>query len=1059
MVDNEYKAGNIKVLEGLSAVRKRPGMYIGSTGKRGLHHLLQEVVDNSIDEAMAGHCNRIIITLHKDQSVSVDDDGRGIPVDIHRDLNMSALEVVMTKLHAGGKFEKDSYKVSGGLHGVGISVVNALSKRVDVVVSRDGKKYAMSFERGLKVDELKEVGTSEKNGTYVRFWADPEIFIEGISLDLNHVKNRMRELAFLNKGVRVMLVDERVNDKEEFYYEGGVVSFVEYLNQGKKPIHAPIYMEKERDDVIVEVALQYTDLFTETLFSFVNNINTHEGGTHVTGFKTALTRSLNSYADKNSKEKSKLSSEDVREGLTAIISVKVPEPQFEGQTKTKLGNSEVKSIVDRVVNESLAEFLDENPNEAKLIIEKSLTAARAREAAKKARELTRRKSVLESSTLPGKLSDCQERDPSKSEIYIVEGDSAGGCFSGDTKISLVDGRNLSFKELIKEQSKGKEHYCYTIKNEGSIGVEKVLHPRITKKNAEVLKIVLNNDEEIICTPDHKFMLRNGSYKEAKDLSTKDSLMPLYKKHSKKEGRITIEGYEMVYDNSMYDWIFTHILSDEYNLNNGVYEKLGSHRHHIDFNKLNNNPSNIVRMKKDEHLNLHREHAKKTILTEKVKNKLKQIRKTREFRDKVSKSILKIRNVLSERAKKQWENKEYKAYMKKKFIEFYYDNEEYRKLNNKQLYEAQKKYWENLENRTIHSIKTKNYYRNNPNKKKELANIAIKQWSDKELLKWRSELTKKQWTNKFRAKRKKAYDETYFKNTMSLLKAVEEAHNRISASVFEEHRKSIKSPNILKYSTFKERFFYNNEEMLQVAVENYNHKIKEKVVLNERMDVYDIEVPNTHNFALASGVFVHNSAKQGRSKEFQAILPLRGKILNVEKARLGKIISSEEIRALITALGTGIGDEFNIEKARYHRIIIMTDSDVDGSHITTLILTFFYRYMQPLIEAGYIYVAQPPLYLIKKGNSKQYVRTEAQKDALVKELGKGTSIQRYKGLGEMNPTQLWETTMNPEHRVLKQITIEDAFESDMVFSMLMGSDVAPRRKFIEENAMNVKNLDI
>jgi len=631
----EYDAEQIKVLEGLDAVRKRPGMYIGSTGPRGLHHLIQEVVDNSIDEAMAGVCNDIIVKIHKDNAISVEDDGRGIPVDIHKETGLPGVELIMTKLHAGGKFDKDTYKVSGGLHGVGVSVVNALSSKLEVTVRRNNKTYQMSFEKGRTSEKLKEIGTSTKTGTTVKFWADPEIFTETTVYDFAVVQNRLRELAFLNKGVKIILIDERAESEKtvEFHYEGGIISFVEFLNKGKNILTQPIYFTKEKDNIISEICLQYNDSYNDSVFSFVNNINTHEGGTHVSGFKTALTRTLNNYAEKNGlfKDKNvKLSSDDVHEGLTTIISVKVPEPQFEGQTKTKLGNSEVKGIVDSIVTIGLGEFLEENPSAAKGMIEKCINAARAREAARKARELTRRKSILESTTLPGKLADCSEKDASKSEVYLVEGDSAGG-----------------------------------------------------------------------------------------------------------------------------------------------------------------------------------------------------------------------------------------------------------------------------------------------------------------------------------------------------------------------------------------------------------------------------------------------SAKQGRNKEFQAILPLRGKILNVEKSRLNKIMTSNEIVTIITALGTGIGPDFNLEKARYHKIIIMTDSDVDGSHITTLILTFFFRYMKPLIDAGYIYLAQPPLYLIKKGNHKVYARDERDKERILAEFGdaKGIMIQRYKGLGEMNPDQLWDTTMDPSTRTLKKIRIEDAIEADQVFTMLMGSEVEPRRQFIEENAHKVGNLDI
>ncbi len=632
---SNYDSEQIKVLEGLEAVRKRPGMYIGSTGPRGLHHLIQEVVDNSIDEAMGGYCSLIKVIIHKDNAVTVEDDGRGIPVDIHKETGMHGVELVLTKLHAGGKFDKNSYKVSGGLHGVGVSVVNALSKRLEITVARAGKIHFIAFEKGITVEKLKVIGDTTKTGTIVKFWADPEIFSETIEYDYGQVQSRLRELAFLNKGIRIQLIDERVEPAKEaeFHYEGGIVSFVEFLNKGKTSICKPIYFSKDKDNITSEVCLQYSDSYSDMLISFVNNINTTEGGTHVTGFRAALTKTLNSYGEQNKLFKDKdgrFSSDDVLEGLTVIISVKVPEPQFEGQTKTKLGNSEVKGIVESVTNASLMTFLQENPAVGRIIIDKCLTAARAREAAKKARDLTRRKSLLEGSSLPGKLADCSEKDPSKSELYLVEGDSAGG-----------------------------------------------------------------------------------------------------------------------------------------------------------------------------------------------------------------------------------------------------------------------------------------------------------------------------------------------------------------------------------------------------------------------------------------------SAKQGRSKEYQAILPLRGKILNVEKARLHKVLSSNEILTIITALGTGIADEFNLAKARYHKIIIMTDSDVDGSHIATLILTFFFRYMRPLIESGYVYLAQPPLFLIKKGNSKQYARDEKDKDRILAAMNdaKGVTLQRYKGLGEMNPEQLWDTTMDPGTRTLKQITIQDAIEADQVFTMLMGSEVEPRRQFIEQNSDKVVNLDI
>ena len=628
-----YDASRIQVLEGLEAVRKRPSMYIGSTDGRGLHHLVYEVVDNSIDEALAGFCTKVDVTINPDGSVTVLDNGRGIPIDIHPFHKKSALEVVMTVLHAGGKFDKNTYKVSGGLHGVGVSVVNALSELLEVEVSRDGKKYFQRYIRGKPEADVQEIGTSDSRGTKTTFKPDTKIF-ETTYFEYDILSNRLRELAFLNRGLTISLKDLRTPDgqAETFAYEGGIVEFVEYLNKKKQSLHEkPIYFERQRDDMIVEIAMQYTNSYSENVYSFANNINTHEGGTHIIGFKTALTRVANDYikVNKLSKEEEKLTGDDVREGLTAIISVKLMEPQFEGQTKTRLGNSDVKGIVDSLVTDGLAEYFEENPKVANIILEKALLAQRAREAAKKARELTRRKNALEVSTLPGKLADCSEKNPSVCEIYIVEGNSAGG-----------------------------------------------------------------------------------------------------------------------------------------------------------------------------------------------------------------------------------------------------------------------------------------------------------------------------------------------------------------------------------------------------------------------------------------------SAKQGRDRSFQAILPLRGKILNVEKSRLAKILKNNEIISLVTAIGTGVSEDFTLESARYHKVILMTDADVDGEHIRTLLLTLFFRYMKPLIDAGYVYIAQPPLYRIKKGKAEYYIHSDRELEEKKKEIGeKGLAIQRYKGLGEMNPEQLWETTMNPESRTLLQVTLEDAIRADEIFRVLMGDEVEPRRRFIETHAKEVVDLDI
>ncbi len=774
-----YGAAQITVLEGLEAVRKRPGMYVGDTTLRGLHHLVWEIVDNSIDEALAGYCDKIKVFVHKDNSITVHDNGRGIPVDTHPKLGIPAVQVALTKLHAGGKFDKDSYKVSGGLHGVGLSVVNALSIVLEVQVKREGHTHYQKYSQGQPLTELLATGETNETGTIVHFKPDPTIFLD-LVYHYDVLAKRLRELAFLNRGIEIELVDEREPVKQEiFKYEGGIKQFVEYVDHNKVPLHEVIYFEAVKDDVSLEIALRYNSGYQENVFSFVNNINTIEGGTHLSGFKTALTRVMNNFVKEvNSKYDLKLSGDDVKEGLTAVISVKVPEPLFEGQTKTKLGNSEVFGLISSLVGDKLNTYFEEHPQVVKIIVGKCQDAARAREAARKARELTRRKGALEGAGLPGKLADCSNRDPAQCELYLVEGDSAGGCFSGDTRVALADGRNLNFKELVEENKHKKQNFCYTIKKDGKVGIEKIKNPRITKSNTDVIKIILDNDEKIICTPDHKFMLRDGSYKEAGSLLITDSLMPL---------------------------------SDS--------------------------------------------------------------------------------------------------------------------------------------NKTVE------------------------------------------------------------------------------------------------------------------AIANDNNKIKKIEPLTPKIDVYDLEVPHTNNFALASGIFVHNSAKQGRNREFQAILPLRGKILNVEKARLHKMMENNEIIAMITALGTGVGEEFNLTKLRYGKVIIMTDADVDGSHIMTLLLTFFYRHMKDLVEKGHIYLAMPPLYRLQKGKQVVYVYNDKEKDKTVAEWGSEISIQRYKGLGEMNPRQLWDTTMNPEVRKLKQVTVEDTIAADQMFTVLMGDEVEPRREFIQKHAAEVVNLDI
>jgi DNA gyrase subunit B len=1065
----DYNEQNIQILEGLEAVRVRPGMYIGATDQRGLHHLITEVVDNSIDEVMAGFADTVTVTIHADSSVTIEDNGRGIPVEEHHQRpGLSTLEVVMTILHAGGKFGGGGYQISSGLHGVGVSVVNALSEWCQVDVKRDGILWRQRYERGVAVTPLMNMGPTEERGTTTTFLPDLAV-METRDYSFDILAQRFREMAYLNRGMTIALFDERSDREATFYFEGGLVSFVRYLNKNRGVVQSrPVSTIREMDNVKVELAVQYNDSWTTTEFSFANGINTVDGGMHITGFRSALTRSLNDYARKMNLLKEKdnnLSGEDVRQGLTAVVSVKIPNPQFEAQTKAKLNNAEVRPIVETVTADMLAQYLEQTPSEAKVIIDKCLTSARAREAARAARELVQRKNALDT-TLPGKLADCSEKSADRCELYLVEGDSAGGCFSGDTLLALADGRSISFRDLVTEQAGGKEHFGYTIRKDGTIGLERLINARMTKTQAEVIKVTLDNGELIVCTPDHRFMLRDGSYKPAAQLTTDDSLMPLYRKFSEmKEPGITIQGYEMVKDPRSDSWLFTHMLSDWYNRWKGVYsEEDGDHCHHIDFNKLNNNPTNIRRLSKEEHLALHRKHVTQTLHRPDVIKKCRDIHQSEEFSTFMSARMQQpeTRHILSENAKAQWQDEAYKTYMAEKWLEFYQTNEAYREELLAQLNQAQQKYWSDEANRRLQSERTRRYFEKNSEARKVSSQRAKIQWQDESLLSWRSTKTREQWTPDFRTKRRDALDQTYYRKTMTALKNFE-TQGQIDVEAYSMHRRTTRDKSLLRFDKFCQRYFDGNMELLYEAIVSFNHRIVSVETLTEKVDVYDVEVSGTHNFALASGVFVHNSAKQGRDRHFQAILPLRGKILNVERTRLDKMLENQEIKNIITAIGTGIGEQFNKGRLRYGRIVIMCDADVDGAHIRTLLLTFFFRHMEALITGGHLYIAQPPLYHIRNGKHVQFVYTDEERDLLVEQYkaehnGKEPEVGRYKGLGEMNPETLWETTMDPAQRTVLQVSIEEAVEADKTFNMLMGDEVAPRKRFIESHAKSA-NLDI
>jgi len=1144
-VSEEYTADTIRLLEGVEHVRTRPAMYIGDTGSGGLHHLLFEVVDNSIDEVLAGHATEIWVTLNPDKTVTVRDNGRGIPTDINTQTGLSGVELAMTKLNAGGKFGGGGYKVSGGLHGVGLSCVNFLSEWCEAVVEQRGKKSKLRCVQGIpKPKGLKDLGASDAHGTTITWLADREIFGE-YTYKPDIFESRIRNTCYLNREVTIHFHDQLTPDQEPvtYHYERGIAELVDHLNENKIGIGNTIYFLKKREDVQVEIALQYNDSYSETVLSFANNVHTKEGGTHLSGFRTALTRVINQYARKTGALKEKdtnLSGDDVREGLTAVISVRLFKPQFEGQTKAKLGNSEVEGIVNSIMGEGLTQFLEENPAIGKRIVDKALTSQRARDAARKAADLIKRQSSLENSNLPGKLADCTERDPKKCELFLVEGDSAGGCILWSSLLKLASGETKTIQELAEDWDKGITHFGYATNDKGDVRVVPLVEPRLTKRNASLVEVELNNGERIRCTPDHPFRLRDGSYRAASELLAGESLMPLKLRWTEK-GETPGAGYEMAWMNGQQKWNHTHHLADIYNLWQKVYDRpSGNVRHHKDFNKRNNDPRNIVRMTWDDHLALHASMASENLkrLWQDPEYRQKMVRVMREFATRQWQDP-EHRQRVSESAKAQWRSSEYREFMRECVKRQRQDDELNQRLSRgfaawfgeltsgeyeeycERMRVMQGAYWADPKHRHEQSERVRQHFENNPEARERHRQMAAEQWDDEGLRLWRSVQTENQWkddsfrqrhvavvrqwrednpehTDKIVAGFRKAWQEPDKKaNILNGLAgwregtSAEERGRRIrdghklkalrllSMAVKEadtreayDKLRSQNGPTAPRYDTLLHRHFAGNEsEMLQAAA-NYNCKVVAVRVLKETGDVYDLTVDKYHNFALASGVFVHNSAKQGRDRRYQAILPLRGKIINTSKAALDKTLENNEVRSLITALGIGIkvdsdGDDegestskFDMSKLRYDRIIIMTDADVDGDHIRTLLLTFFFSYMQPLIEQGHVYIAQPPLYSIKSGkDTRLYARSDEERDRMVKELKrKDVQVGRFKGLGEMNAQELFETTLDIETRTLARVTLEDAEAAAEMFSILMSEKVEPRKQFIIKYAREVSNVD-
>ena len=1082
-----YSEQDIAVLKGLEPVQKRPGMY---TRIDNPNHIIQEVIDNAQDEALAGHATSISVELQDDGSVIVEDNGRGIPTGMHPTEKKSTIEVVFTHLHAGGKFNKgegQSYGFTGGLHGVGVSVTNALSDRLEVTVWRDGYEHTLAFEKGVLADPLKKKKLSgddaKRTGTRVHAWPTVSYF-EHPHVQANELERYLRSKAVLLGGARVSW-QRPGKPAQEWSFPGGLAQYLEEQAHGGAMVEGESAAATGNDEQRwldngwiappVSFALAY-DTTTEAFEkgegfelscgwredgsmvreSYVNLIPTREGGRHETGLRAGLLDAFRKVGDRLGvvPKGVKIEGEDLWGGLSFVLSTKLMDPQFQNQTKDRMTSEKGHRLVLGLLRDAMELWLNDHPNHAKALLEHIVAAAvrRSKQATK-----TERKKTFGATVLPGKLTDCEEKDINRTELFVVEGDSAGGCQFGENKVILADDRRISFIDLVKEQAEGKRHFGYSTLDDGTVVIREFLHARLTKHNASLVKVHYDNGESDICTPDHPYRLRDGSYKKAEDLKSGESLMPLYIRDSPgriEQGKLNINakyragmrGYVQVMNNATGKWRFAHAMSDEWNQENGVYsEKFNGkiyHLHHVDFNKRNNDPRNLLRLTHQDHLELHQNYANQGIRNPEVLARSIATKKTDAFRKKQSARMQQpeTRAILSEQAIAQWEDPAYKAFMTAAWKKFYDSNEDYRNKNNQTLDEAQRAYWADPANRAAQSETTRQYFELNPEARDRHSQLAIEQWADPNLREWRAKETAKQWgLPGFREARAAAMEKQYYAHTMTAMRAVYDELGR-----FDDDRYKATKPTkmAMKVERFVERFFDGNRTAMLEAVANYNHKVVRVEHLTERADVYDITVPGTHNYALASGVFVHNSGKQGRDKSTQAILPIRGKLLNTWEVDTHKALESETVHDIATAIGVdphpGDPDNADLSRLRYGRIFIMADADVDGSHIQVLLLTLFQKHFPALVAKGHIWIARAPLFRVdapaKKGEKtprKIYALNEDELKATRKALNKEgipddkILVSRFKGLGEMNPEQLWETTMNPDSRRPVRIKMGEA----------------------------------